>query len=66
MEVELLKKDEKFIFCTVCGNKIGWFRKWRTKRLDKDPMHLIPLSQFCCDLCASEGLRFLMEEIEKK
>jgi hypothetical protein len=56
---------EKFTNCVVCGKKIGWFRRWRTRRLDKDPLHLIPLGQFCCDICAAEGLKAIMNQIDK-
>lgn len=59
-------KEKKFINCTVCGRKIGWFRKWRTRQLDKDPLHLIPLQQFCCNNCAGKGLAYVMKNVRKK
>lgn len=58
--------ENKFKHCTVCGKKIGWFRKMITKKWDKDPLHLIPLSQFCCSSCAAEGLIKIMKEIENE
>ena len=56
---------KKFENCSVCGKKIGYFRKLYTKRLDKDPLHLIPLSQFCSDECAEKGLKMVLKDIEK-
>jgi hypothetical protein len=56
----------KIKYCTVCRKKIGWFRKLITNRWDKDPLHLISLSQFCCNSCAAEGLSKIMKEIEIK
>ena len=32
---------------------------------DKDPMHLIPLKQFCSSNCANEGLMKILKDIEK-
>ena len=51
--------------CSVCGKRIGWFRKWRMKKLDEDPMHLVPLSQFCSDDCSEKGLNLVMEKLNK-
>ena len=56
----------KFIKCSICNKKIGWFRKWRTKRLDKGPLHLIPLSQFCSDYCADIGLKSMLKQLGAK
>jgi endogenous inhibitor of DNA gyrase (YacG/DUF329 family) len=57
---------KEFKECSICGKKIGWFRRRWAKRLDKDPVHLIPLSQFCSDKCAGIGLKALLNDIEKK
>ena len=57
---------KKFENCSVCGKKIGYFRKLITRRLDTDPLHLIPLQQFCSDKCAGKGLEMVLKKIEKK
>jgi hypothetical protein len=59
------KQNQKFKYCTICGKKISWFRKLLMWQLDKDPMHLIPLGQFCDSNCANEGLIKMLKEIEK-
>jgi len=56
---------KKFDKCVICNRKIGWFRRWRTRRLDLDPLHLIPLSQFCSNKCADDGLNKILKKIEK-
>jgi len=58
--------EKEFERCSICEKKIGWFRKWRTKKLDKDPIHLIPLSQFCSDNCADIGLKAMLNNLGKK
>ena len=65
VEVELIKGAEQFTHCSVCQKRISWFRRWRTKKLDSDPLHMIPLSQFCSDSCAATGLGLLLNDIEK-
>ena len=50
--------------CTICGNKIGFFRRIITNRLDKDPLHMIPLGQFCSNKCAGIGLNSVLKGIE--
>ena len=61
-----MEPKPKFDYCTICGKKIGWLRKWRMKRLDEDPIHLIPLSQFCSNKCAGVALDRLLEEVDKQ
>jgi endogenous inhibitor of DNA gyrase (YacG/DUF329 family) len=57
---------EEFNKCSICGKKIGFFRKLKTRKLDQDPIHLIPLSQFCSDYCADIGLRIMLRKLIRK
>jgi hypothetical protein len=50
--------------CTVCGRKISWIRRLVTWKHDRNPSNLIPLSQFCNNLCAADGLIELSRKIE--
>lgn len=57
---------DQFDNCSVCGKRIGYFRKLEAREMDKDPLHLIPLSQFCSDECAKKGLKMVLKDIEKE
>jgi len=49
--------------CAICGKKIGFFRKLSTKILDNDPIHLIPLWQFCSSNCADKGFELISDKL---
>jgi hypothetical protein len=60
---------EKFKYCTECGAKISWFRKWKAKKMEKNlsykiPLrpYMMPLRQFCSDKCAGERLDRMLQE----
>jgi len=51
--------------CSMCGKKIGIIRKFMARSLDKDPVHMIPLQQFCSGKCAGIGLNSRLKKINQ-
>jgi len=49
----------KFEKCSLCGKKIGWFRKWRG---DTSCTGMIPSNQFCSGQCYEAALKAMLNQ----
>ena len=49
--------------CSICGKRIGWFRKLRG---DTSCMGMIPSNQFCSDRCYRNALDGMLTKLNKK
>ena len=56
----------EYKYCSICGKKIGFLRRMFARRLDKDPVHMIPLAQFCSGKCADKGLNSMLKDLNDK
>ena len=53
----------KFTNCTLCGKKIGWFRRLLG---DRSCMGLIPSNQFCSGKCYEIALNLMLKKLQRK